>query len=484
MSDSNLKQRTAKGLMWGGIGNGAFQLLNLVFGIFLARLLSPADYGVVGALTVFTMVVGLLAESGFTLALVNKKRVTELDLNSVFWFTVVASSVMYIVLFSISPLIAQFYHMPAMKPLARFLFVTCLFGGMATTPIAILFRDLKVKERTQGMLVAVLVSGTVGVICAANGMGYWGIAMQTVTYSACYTTLMWIKSGWHPRFEFDRRAIMSMLPFSMKQLATTMFTNLNNNFFAMLLARFYGMRPTGFYTQGSKWVTMGANVITSTVNGVGQPVFRQAGDDKERLCRIFRKILRFTVFISFPAMGGLAIVAPQLITIAITDKWIESVPVMQILCVWGAFMPVSMLYGNLFNAINKPGVYMWNTISLGILQLVCVVCSCRYGLNVMLEVYVTVNILWFFVWQYFTKRSIGLRFRDVARDVLPYLFVSVAVVGTAQLVTASIGNVWLSLIAKIIIAVVLYSAVMWKVDSEMFREAMDFIRKRKVNKSA
>lgn len=481
MSDSHLKRRTANGLLWGGIGNGAFQLLNLVFGIFLARLLTPADYGVVGALTIFSTVVGLLSESGFTLAIVNRREVTDRDLNSVFWFNVVASVVMYVVLFFLSPLIARFYQMPAMVPLARFLFLTCVFGGLATTPTAILFRDLKVKQRTQATLIAVVISGTIGVTCAYNGWGYWGIAIQTVVYSLCSTAMVWLMCGWRPRMQFDRAALVSMLPFSTKQLATTMFTNLNNNFFAMLLARFYGMRPTGFYTQGNKWVTMGSNVIVGTVNGVGQPVFRQAADDYERLCRIFRKMLRFTVFVSFPAMSGLAIVAPQLITIAITDKWINCVPVMQILCVWGAFMPVSTLYGNLFNAINRPGIYMWSTISLGLLQLLCVVGSYRFGLNVMLVVYSAVNIMWLFVWQHFAQRCIGLRLWDVVRDIMPYLLITAAVIAVTQIATSAIENDIISLVSKIAIAASLYLFVMWRLDSAVLREAVLFLSKKTIS---
>lgn len=280
--------------------------------------------------------------------------------------------------------------------------------------------------------------------------------------------------------QFDWVSIKSMLPFSLKQLATSVFTHLNNNFFAMLLARFYGMRPTGFYTQGNKWVTMGYSTIVTTVNGVGQPVFRQAVDDHERLCRIFRKLLRFTVFISFPAMSGLAIVAPQLITIAITDKWIDCVPVMQILCMWGAFMPVSTLYGNLFNAINRPSIYMWLTISLGLLQLLCVVVSYRFGLNVMLAVYSSVNILWLLVWQYFAHRCIGLRLWDVLRDIAPYLLITSAVIAITQIATSGIENDIMLFVAKILIAASLYLLVMWRLDSVVLRETISFLCKKNI----
>ncbi|MDE6638881.1 MAG: oligosaccharide flippase family protein, partial [Muribaculaceae bacterium] len=233
------------------------------------------------------------------------------------------------------------------------------------------------------------------------------------------------------------------------------------------------------YTQGNKWVAMCYSTLTMTINGVGQPVFREAGDDPQRLCRIFRKILRFTVFISFPAMFGFAIVSPQLITIAITDKWIDCVPVMQILCVWGAFMPVSTLYGNLFNAINRPGIYMWTTISLGLLQLLCVVGSYRFGLNVMLIVYTVLNILWLLVWQRSAFRCIGLRLRDVLADILPYFFISAVVIGLTEFATKGIANNYLALGSKIAMAATLYFLVMKLVGASEIEEVKAYFKKKK-----
>lgn len=479
MTDSKLKNRTAKGLLWGGIGSGALQVLNLLFGIFLARLLSPADYGVVGALTIFSAIAGILTESGFILAIVNKKQVTDDDYNAVFWFNVLIGIVCYLTLFFCAPLIADFYRTPEMVPLSRFLFLSFLVGGLAATPTAYFFRNLLVKERSLIMIVAILVSGTVGVICAYNGMGYWGIAVQTVLYSGMNALLLWIKCPWHPSFSFKMDSLKSMLPFSLKQLVTSLFTQVNNNIFAVLLGRLYGMQPTGYYTQGNKWTVMGYSTLVGMINSVGQPVFRETIDDIERLRRVFRKLLRFAAFISFPAMFGLAIVSQELITLAITDKWLDAVSVMQVLCIGGAFMPLGVLYGNLFNSLGKPGIYMWNTITLGLTQIACVVVSCRYGMNVMLIVYTAVNILWIFVWQYFAHKHIGLRLIDVLKDILPYLMITIVVMTAAMFVASYTEGLLLSLFVKIVVAATLYILLLYQFNSVVFNECMDYLLKRK-----
>ena len=478
-SDTQLKQRTAKGLLWGGIGNGAMQLLNLVFGIFLARLLTPADYGVVGALTIFSATAGLLSESGFTLAIVNKREVSDADYNAVFWFNVAASLTLYLILFCCAPAIARFYKTPEMLPLARFLFTSFVFGGLATAPAAYLFRNLMVKQRSQIQILAIVISGTVGVICAFNGWGYWGIARQTVLYSSANCIMMWIICRWQPSFSFRFDSLKSMLPFSLRQLVTSMFTHINNNFFSVLLGRFYGMRITGFYTQGNKWTTMGYSTLVGMINSVGQPVLRQTIDDPARLLRVFRKLLRFTAFVSFPAMLGLALVAHDLIVITISDKWLNSVAVMQILCLGGAVMPLSILYGNLFNSIGRPDIYMWNTIALGLLQLAGVCLTYPFGLETMLAIYVAINILWLLVWQFFTRRHIGLTYLGLLKDIAPYAILSAGVMIMTWFATRGIVNPYIALPAKILIAAGAYSLLLWKFNSAVFRESIDFILKRK-----
>lgn len=480
MADSGLKQKTAKGLLWGGIGSGSMQLLNLFFGIFLSRLLSPADYGVVGALTIFSAMAGLFAESGFTLAIVNKKTIGHDDYNAVFWFNIVAGLVLYGLLFALAPLIAAFYHQPEMVPLARFLFLGFLFGAIATAPSAYFFRNLNVKLRSQIQICAILLSGIVGVCCAASGCGYWGIAAQTVTYSGCNCLMLWARSPWRPTLSFRMAPLREMLPFSTKQLVTSLFTHINNNFFSVLLGRFYGMKPTGYYTQGSKWTTMGYTTISGMLNSVAQPVFREASDDSERLCRVFMKMLRFTSFVCFPAMFGLAIVARELIVLTVTAKWLPCVPVMQILCVWGAFMPVATLYGNLFNSIGRPNIYMWNTIALGLMQLVCVLLSYPYGLEVMLEVYAGINVAWLFVWHYFARKHIGLSLAGVLKSIMPYIAVSLLVMAATVAATSRIADPLLSLPAKILMAATLYGLLMWRLKSVVFRESIGYLTKGKI----
>ena len=145
---------------------------------------------------------------------------------------------------------------------------------------------------------------------------------STVVYVSTNTILLWIFSPWRPTFSFRFHPLLELLPFSSKLLFTSLFTHINNNIFSALLGRFYTIQQAGYYSQGSKWTTMGYSTIFGMINSVGQPVFREASEDRQRLQNIFRKLMRFTAFVSFPPMLGLAIVSQELIVISITEKWL------------------------------------------------------------------------------------------------------------------------------------------------------------------
>ena len=207
MEESSLKEKTAKGLFWGGFSNGMQQLLNLFFGIFLARLLSPSDYGLVGMLTIFTLIAGSLQESGFISAITNRRDVTSNDYNAVFWFSILVSVSVYVLLFFCAPLIARFYDEPRVIPLSRFIFLCFVLSSTATAHSAYLFRNLMVKKRTIAQLSALAVSGTVGVTAAYNGLAYWGIALQSVTYVLVSSMCYWLLTPWRPSIHIDFRPV-------------------------------------------------------------------------------------------------------------------------------------------------------------------------------------------------------------------------------------------------------------------------------------
>ena len=478
MSQSTLKEKTAKGLFWGGFSNGMQQVLNLVFGIFLGRLLDRSDYGMVGLLTIFSAVAAALQEGGFISALTNRKDATQRDYNAVFWFSLLCSVTFYIILFLCAPLIARFFSIAELVPLSRVLFLGFVISSLSIAPRACLFKNLKIRETTVISLTALAVSGVVGITLAANGFAYWGLAFQSLSFVTMVTLLNFYFSRWRPSLHIDFRPIREMIGFSSKLLVTNLFTILNNNLFSVVLGKFYSPKEVGDFTQANKWNGMGHTLITNMINGIAQPVFTSIADDRERQLNVFRKLLRFTAFVSFPAMFGLSLVSKELIVITITEKWLSSAAILQLLCVWGAFIPITCLFSNLVISRGHSSVYMWNTICLSLLQLVAACAMYPFGLEWMLRVFVAIHIGWLFVWLWFVHREIGLTLKHLLKDISPYLFLSALLTVLAHYLTHSIGNLYLSMAVKVVGVAAVYALVLWKLQSVIFRESVQFLLKR------
>lgn len=478
MKGTSLKEKTAKGLFWGGFSNGMQQVLNLVFGIFLGRLLDRSDYGMVGLLTIFSAVAAALQEGGFISALTNRKNATHRDYNAVFWFSLLCSVTFYIILFLCAPLIARFFGIAELVPLSRVLFLGFVISSLSIAPRAYLFKNLKIRETTVISLTALAVSGVVGITLAANGFAYWGLAFQSLSFVTMVTLLNFYFSRWRPSLHIDFRPIREMIGFSSKLLVTNLFTILNNNLFSVVLGKFYSPKEVGDFTQANKWNGMGHTLITNMINGIAQPVFTSIADDRERQLNVFRKLLRFTAFVSFPAMFGLSLVSKELIVITITEKWLSSAAILQLLCVWGAFIPITSLFSNLVISRGHSSVYMWNTICLSLLQLVAACAMYPFGLEWMLRVFVAIHIGWLFVWLWFVHREIGLTLKHLLKDISPYLLLSALLTVSAHYLTRSIGNLYLSMAVKVVGVAAVYAFVLWKLQSVIFRESVQFLLKR------
>ena len=293
MAEQTLKEKTAKGLFWGGLSNGVQQVLNLVFGLMLARILDASDYGMVGMLAIFSAIASTIQESGFTAALTNQKEIRHEDYNAVFWFSTLTGVLFYLILFFCAPLIAQFYDKPELIGLSRIVFLSFLFGGFGIASNAYMFKMLMVKEKAKIDIISLICSGTIGVILALNGFAYYGLAIQTTTYIGISSLLKLYFAPWKPTFQINFSPLKSMFGFGSKLILTNIFTQISNNVFSVVLGKFYTPQQLGFYSQGQKWMGMGHQLIGGMINGVAQPVLVQVMDDKERQVLVFRKMVRF-----------------------------------------------------------------------------------------------------------------------------------------------------------------------------------------------
>lgn len=480
MAEQTLKEKTAKGLFWGALNNGTMQILNVLIGILLARLLSNADYGLMGMLAVFTAVAGALQESGFTSAIANIENPTDNDYNSVFWFSTIVSWCSYLVLFFCAPLIADFFHHAELVNLSRFLFVSLLFSAIGTAPTAYLFKNIMVKETTILRVSSLVVSGIVGIVLALQNYGYWSLAWQQVLYITLTSLGRFFIIPWRPSLKISFAPICRMFSFSYKILITTVVNIVSQNLLTFIFGRLYTANAVGNFSQAFKWDTMASTMVSGTTSQVAQPVLAEVKSETERQAVVFRKMLRFTAFLAFPAMFGLSMVAHEFIIVLISNKWADSIPLLRILCISGAFLPFYTLYQNLMISRGKSDVYLWVTTSLIAVQLLLVLLCHSKGMVFMVSAYTVATVLWLFVWQYFAYREISLRLYDVLCDITPYMVISAAIIIAVYFATSGIQNLIILLLTRIILAVAAYFIVMKLLGSKMLDECIVYLFHKRI----
>ena len=466
-------------MLWGGLSNSVCQLLSLIFGIYLARVLGPDDYGPIGMLAIFTAIAGSLQDSGFVAAIANRKTVGHDDYNAVFWFNILISLFMYAVLYICAPLIADFFKQPVLVDLSRYNFLGFVIAGFGIAPSAYLFRELKVKQKSIALVLAISISGLTGIAMALNGYSYWGIATQGIVYVLVRTLVCWYFTPWRPGFKVNFAPLRYLFAFSYRLLITNLFQRFNWNIFSFILGKFYTRSDVGNYTKSAEWFNMGGEVVNGMVNAVAQPVLAKVVDDNERQLRVFRKMLRFTAFVAFPLMLGLSLVSKELIVVVITEKWIESARMLRLLAIWGAFMPLQSMFTNLLVSRGKAGIFMWCTIIQGVLTLALLLILHPYGIRNMIVAYCVFNVLWLLVWCHFAQKEILLNTRMFLTDTLPYLFLATAVMVATHHLTSGIGNMYILLVIRVAVAALLYIGTAWVARSEELYEIINFVFKRK-----
>ena len=465
-------------MLWGGLNSGIQQLVGLAFGIVLGRLLAPSDYGMMAMISIFSLVATALQDSGFRTALTNIEHPKHEDYNSVFWFNIIMASSLYVILFLAAPLIGEYYHTPRVVPLCRYAFLSIVIASFGTAQSAYLFKHLRAKQQAEAGALAVILSSLTGVGMAFAGMAYWSLATQGLVYVGINTLLQWHFSPWRPSIHGITFApVRRMFRFSCKILATTIMTHVNNNVLNILLGHYFTPRDTGNYNQAYQWNTKCYSLVQSMVAQVAQPVLVSLNGEEGRQKDVFRKMMRFTAFITFPLLFGFGLVAKEFIVTAIGEKWLASAQLIQILCISGATMPLSTLFSNMIISKGRSGTFFWCTFTLGLVQIATMIMIWPMGIRTMVIAYTLLNTSWLLVWLFFVRRLIGYGYWMFFCDVMPFALAAAGVMVVAYVATMPLSNLIALLISRFIIAVVLYYAVMKLARVKILAECERFVKR-------
>ncbi len=346
-TEAPLKLKTARTLKWNTVDRLASQVLYGVVGIVLANILSEEDFGLIGALLVFQAFAIIFADSGFGAALLQKKTPSESDYSTVFWFNLIVSVAIYWMLWLGAPLIADIFQGDRrLIPLSKVMFLTFVLNALAIVQTNRLMKRMDVKMIAVSNVIAQVGGGLLGIALALGGFGAWALVWQSVTLAGIKTGILWATGHWIPSCWIKKESLRSIWRVGLSVFSSSMLNTLFQTIYSFVIGAFYSLVSLGVYTQADKWSKMGSASISQVLTASFVPLLAKFQDDSDDFRRYVKKINRFTAFILFPFMVGLAAVGEPLFHTLFGTKWDAAIILFQILVIRGIFVVLVSLYGN------------------------------------------------------------------------------------------------------------------------------------------
>lgn len=487
VEDQSLKTRTARTLKWNVIDRVAAQALYAVTGIILANLLSPQDFGLVGAVLVFQAFASLLVDSGFSSALIQRKEPTRADYSTVLWFNLSIATAIYIILYFCAPLIADcFQGDPRIIPLSRVMFLTFILNALSIVQVNRLTKRMDMKPVAVADTVGLAAGAAAGIWLALDGQGAWAIVWQSIANAAVKAIVLWSTQRWLPLPVFSWKILRSYFSIGSRMMFTSFLNTVFLNLYSFFIGNRVGMVSLGYYTQSDKWSKMGIMSVYQVLTSSFLPALSAVQDDPERFNRVSAKMNRFTSYIIFPAVCFLVALASPLFHLLFDTKWDPSVILFQLLLVRGIFTVFIGYYNNVLLALGHARTIMWMEILRDGVAIAALVATLPYlavslpedpvyGLTVMLWGQLGASALTCAVTLRIVSRLTSRPVRQYLADMAPYVALSLVIAFVMWFTGTFIISPSLSCAVLSAEAVILYAGINYLSGSRIQRDVFAFI---------
>lgn len=417
---STLKQKTFHGIGWSFLESFAGSGITFLIGIILARLLSPDIFGIIGMVTIVFALSKEFIDSGFSIGLIRKLNCSTEEYNTVFYFNLIISLFFYIILFLFSPFIADFFKEPLLINIIRVLGFTIVINAISIVQRVIFTREINFKLQTKVSLISSITSGILAIILAMNGYGVWSLVIQIVAKELVNSSLLWFFSKWRPCLVFSIDVIKDLLPFSSKMLGTGLITTLTNNFYYLLIGRYFPPAMLGYYTRSEQFNAIVINNITGNIERVFFPVLSSLQKDEINLKFNFRRAFKTSFFITLFALLVLIAVAKPLILLLIGVKWEQSVIYLQLLCISSIFYPINVMNLNVLKIKGRSDLILKLQIIKILLLIPVFYVGIFHGITYMLIVRICTTLIATYLNAHYTNLLINYSIKEQIIDIWPY----------------------------------------------------------------
>lgn len=419
MVQESLRTKTINGVSWSFIDSVAGSGITFVIGLVLARILSPSEYGLIGIVTIFITVISTFVDSGFSTALVRLKDANDVDYSTGFYTNLAISIVGFFLLFLAAPYIALFFEHPLLEDLVRVTGLVIIIRAFAIVQSAILTKRVDFKTQTKASLISSVLSGVMGITAALVGFGVWALVIQQVSRNLLNTLFLWIYSKWLPLFVFSRDSFITMWSFGWKVMATNLISSIWNELNQVVIGKCYSPSTLGLYSRAYQFSFLCSANLTNVIQRVSFPVLSNIQDEKERLREGYQRIIRTTMLISFVIMLGMAASAKSMVFCLVGDKWIDCVPMLQILCFSMMLYPLHAINLNMLQVKGRSDLYLKLEIVKKCILVIPLLLGIFVGIYSMLLGGVVTGLICYYLNAYYSGNLINYSFKDQISDILP-----------------------------------------------------------------
>lgn len=479
MADS-LKNKTVKGVFWSAVERFSVAGISFVFGLVLARLLSPSDYGIIAMLNIFMAVSQTFIDSGFSSALIRKIDRTETDNATAFYFNIGVGVACYLILFFAAPLIARFYDEPILVSVTRVVGLNLLFNSLCVVQQALLTVRIDFKTQAKISLTATVLSGVIGIVLAYKGYGVWSLVVQTVSSASFRMVLLWVLARWRPRARFSKASFRELFSFGSKLLASGLLDTIYNNLYTIVIGKKFTSASLGVYARAEHFAQFPAVNITGILQRVTFPVLSTIQNEDERLRVNYRKFLRLSAYAVFPLMMGLVAVADPLVRWILTDKWEGAILFLQILCFALMWYPIHAINLNLLQVKGRSDLFLKLEVWKKIIGVVTLCVTIPLGLTAMCVGRIVTSLIALFINTYYTGKLIQVGYWVQMKDLLPIFANSVVMLGVCLLVQMPLVGVHhaLSLFLAVLVGGAYYVGSSFLFHSAELKELLGLLGRR------
>ena len=461
------KSKILSSLLWKLLEQSGTQGIQLIVQIVLARLLLPEEYGIIAIVTVFITLANVFVQSGFNTALIQKKDADELDFSSVLYLSSGVAALLYVIIYLLAPLIANYYTQPLLAPVLRVLSLTLFIGAFNSIQNAFIARNMLFKRLFISSLGAVIVSGIVGIAAAYNGWGVWALVAQQLINQLTIAIILWFTVKWRPHILFSFKRVKELFSYGSKLLLSGVIDTLYRDLRTLIIGRMYNPAMLGFYNRGQQFPQIIVSNINGSIQSVMLPALSVHQDNRRRVKEMMRRAIVTSSFLIFPMMVGMAVVAESLIKVLLTEKWLPAAPFLRIFCFSFALWPIHTANLQAINAMGRSDIFLKLEIIKKIIGLVILVISLPFGVYALALGQVFSGIISSFINAYPNKHLLDYSYKEQWLDIMSSLLLSIIMGGAVYVFNFLNITAWNKLVLQILTGIIIYFglAFIFKIES-------------------